>query len=298
MRVLTGLLLVLAMGGGESTLKFRTRVLTPKNSVPGALIVGRAGCGRSVWLLTDTPQLVEITLDHTVTVRPLRKALQNDRPWGLACVADALWTLVNPTTLARVTTDGDLVERFPIRRPRIALFGAGQKVVYQELPTIIAAPVLVASPPRDSLDIRPWPGFLGRAGKSRDDQLTRNLVNCGLSHNGWLPCWFANQAEVTISDGVSSVIKPSQPLVGKDADPSLPLWDVALADEERVWVLATTTASAGERRLGGRLIVATRTGGELGHVLLKPAARLILSATATRCLLLTAGGELTEVVAQ
>jgi hypothetical protein len=298
MRILTGLLLVLAIGGGESTLQFQVRVLTPKNYVPDALIVGRTGCGSSVWLLTDAPQLVEIAPDRRVTVQPLRKALQNDRPWGLACVADALWTLANPRTLARVTRDGDIAERLDLRLPRIAVFAAGQKLVYQQLPTVIAESVLAAGPPRDLLDIRPWPGLLGRAGESRDDQLTRNLVNCGLSHKGWLPCWFADRAEITISDGVSSVTTSSQPLLGKDGDPSLPLWDVALAEGSRLWMLATTTASAGDRRIGGQLIAATQTGGKLGQVLLRPAARLILSATATRCLLLTAQGELMEVVAQ
>lgn len=288
---------MLAIGGGASTLQFQVRVLTPKNHVPDALIVGRTGCGRSVWLLTAAPHLVEIAPDRRVTVHPLRNALQNDRPWGLACVADALWTLANPRTLARVTRDGDIAERLALRLPRIAVFAAGQKLVYQQLPTAIAEPVLAASSPRDLLDVRPWPGLLGRAGESRDDQLTRNLVNCGLSDSGWLPCWFADRAEITISDGVSSVTTSSQPLLGNDGNPSLPLWDVALA-EGRLWMLATTTASTGERHLGGRLIAATRTGGKLGQVLLRPAARLILSATATRCLLLSAQGELMEVVAQ
>jgi hypothetical protein len=300
MRTLIGVMLVLGIesAGAQSSLVLQARVLTTKNRMGAALIVGRTACNRSVWLLTDTPELFEVSPERHISGRVLRHLTPNDRPWGLACVAGALWTLPNPRALGRLTTDGDLVERIELRLPRVALFGTGDRVVYQQLPTAAAEPVLTIGPPRNPLDARPWRGLLSRSGRSREDYLTRNLVNCGLPHAGWLPCWFADDAQITISNGVSTLTKSFRPLLGPAADAPLPVWDVALADNDRLWLLATDATTTGGRRLGGRLIVATREGRELGHLRLAPQARLIVSATAARCVLLTAQGELMEVVAQ
>jgi hypothetical protein len=80
-------------------------------------------------------------------------------------------------------------------------------------------------------------------------------------------------------------------------DQTAPIWDVALARSERLWLLATVTAkeSAVGRRAGGRLILLNPRNVEEDSLELDPPARLILSASDTRCLMLTVRGELLEV---
>jgi hypothetical protein len=178
------------------------------------------------------------------------------------------------------------------------LFGWRDRLLFQQLPLVVGAPMLASAPPRQSSDIRPWPVLRGRAGTTLEDQLSRNLITCGIPADAWMPCWFGDEDQVTIADGISGnshvfpLLRPS----GGESKPAI--WDVALAGPDRVWLLAAMVDPSSGRRAGGRLVRANRhaAGGE--RVDLKPFVRLILSATDTSCLLLTVEGQLMEVEAQ
>ena len=271
----------------------RARTLSGGSTAPAAVIVGRAQCGQRTWLLTETPELVEV-FSGSITIHPVRGLAAGDDPWGLACLTSgALWTLAEPRALARLGPDGRVLERVALGLPRVALFGIGEALLFQQLPTVPGAPVLTTSPPTRPLETRSWIGLVSRGGTSPEEELTRSFVNCGLGRGGLVPCWFADEPRITLSDGAHAhLLTLSFP---RSVDGHYPIWDVALAGTGRAWVLLAELDTATGHRAGGRLSVVDERGVEQGHVDLRPAARLILSATPTECLLLNVGGTLTEV---
>ena len=279
--------------------RLTTRVVSPPGVAPSRLIVGRAACsgGGGTWLLTEQPALVEISLaNRTAMARTVRGLKPDDRPLGLACLADGtLWTLASPRTVARLGQDGRVLERVDFTWPRVSLFAIGDRLLFQQLPTVVAAPILAATPPRRPLDVQSWPGLLGRATASPTDQLSQNLVNCGIGTATSLPCWFANDAGITVSDGKTARRQTFPALQSSTVDRTLPIRDVAITANGRIWVLATAPESVTARRAGGRLIQTDREGSRLGEIDLDPPARVLLSATDARCVLLSVRGELVEV---
>jgi hypothetical protein len=268
--------------------------------IPASLIVGRAACQGATWLLLDSAQLVEIAVaSRTVTVHSVLGLFPSDRPWGLACLADGtLWTLASPRALTRLSALGRIAERQNLRLPRIGLFASGDRLLFQALPTVVSAPALASSPARQPLEVRPWPGLLNRAAAGRDAQLSSyNLVNCGLAAGAFVPCWFANDGRIVISDGVSLWVRPLAAFLSR-GDQTAPIWDAALGGSDRLWLLATAKDSGVGRRAGGRLLRLRLNSLKQAALDLDPPARLILWASDTRCLMLTVRGELVEVIAR
>jgi hypothetical protein len=270
--------------------------------IPASLIVGRAACRGATWLLLQSGQLVEINVaSRAVTVHSVLGLFSSDRPWGLACLADGtLWTMASPRALTRLSTLGRIAERQSLRLPRIGLFSSGDRLLFQALPTVVSTPALASSPARQPLDVRPWPGLMNRATTGGDDQLASyNLVNCGIAAGAFVPCWFANDGRVFVSDGVSLWVRPFAGLSSR-GDQTAPIWDAALGGSDRLWLLATVAAkdSGVGRRAGGRLIHLHLNSPKQAALDLDPPARLILWASDTRCLMLTVRGELVEVIAR
>lgn len=272
----------------------RTRI-APAPRIGSALIVGRAACGHDIWLLNETPELIKVSLSppHVTAVRLHRLELE-DEPWGLACLTDGtLWTLVSPRTLGRVQPDGTIVERVRFRLPRIALFGWGERILFEQMPTVAGAPILVSGVPRAPLEAKPWPGLKGRADPKPEVRLTRNLLACGLGLGASLPCWFPDESEITVSDGASVRRIPIPSARARDTDPRTPIWDVALVPPAGLWAL--TTVRGTKPATGARLVRADWRGVESRRVEGGWTARLILAASPRACWLLTGTGELMEI---
>ena len=127
--------------------------------VPAGVIIGRARCGGIVWLLTESRQLVALSLaTRVVAVHPVRGLRNTDAPWGLACLSDrTLWTLVSPRAVGRVFGDGLLVEQVSLPAPSIALFGAGTRLLIETLPLVAASAVFKAADPRRPYATQSWP---------------------------------------------------------------------------------------------------------------------------------------------
>jgi hypothetical protein len=280
----------------HANVMLRSRVITLPSAVTSSLIVGRAVCNDRVWLLTENRELVDISPRRlTAFTRPVRGFDRDDRPWGLACLSDgSLWTLASPRVLTEITSDSRTTGRTTLRDPAVALFGVGDRLLIQVAPPVVSAPLLASAPPRHPAELRPWPGLVGRAPASRTDLFTDNLVTCGMATGRDVPCWFANDTLVTVSDGLRTrrVAFPFVEAAGIDR--AAPIRDLAMVSAGRAWVLATSTKSVSGRRSGGRLFLSDG-GREVARIDVAPEARMIVSADEATCLLLTVKGHLLEV---
>lgn len=285
------------MPGRAAAAALESRTVTGPGLVSDALIVGRAACGATAWLITDARQLVEISVAaRAVTTYDIHGLRSDDRPWGLACTADGtLWSLASPHAVARLSRDGRVVERIECERPLVALFASRHRLVFQQLPVTIGAPLLMWSATKALSDARVWPGLIGRPGSAKTEPVQANLITCGIGFDGKLPCWFPDQATITLSDTTTIAVHPV-PLGGPGVDRTLPVWDVALASPADLWILLTAERSFNGRRTGVRLVRDSRRGLPRRQIELGSPARLILSATETTCVLLGARGELMEVL--
>jgi len=269
--------------------------LTPPRIVSDALIVGRAACPTVTWLLNDATQLISVDSSAAVAARAVRGFAAGERPWGLACLPDGtLRTMATPRSLVSIDPSGMTHERIAVPLPRTALFAAGDRLLFQSSPIAVGAAALASSPPRQPMAARPWPGLIVRGASRREDEITRNLVLCGVPSGREVPCWFEPDAQISISDGQTVRVVAVTALYDGPIARSAPLQDVALAPG-RVWLLLTGGRD-GDRPSGRRLVAVSERGGDRWSADLNPPARLILSATAERCLLLATDGSIVSAV--
>ncbi len=276
-----------------------SRVIRSTPILSPSLIVGRAVCDDAVWLLNEHLELTRIdALTFNASTGPVRGFQRDERPWGLACVADrTVWTLPGTRVLARVTPTGAVVDRRAIGAPATALFAAGSRLLLAFAPPVIGAALLGSAAPSRPGDARPWPGLTGRTAPSRVDLLARNLVTCGVAMGVSLPCWLADATEVVVSDGTQVRRLSLSFVAATDVDREAPMRDVALVGTGRVWVLCTSARFVNGRRAGRRLFLSV-DGRELARLDLPADVRLIVSADWSTCRLLTVDGQLLEVNAR
>ena len=283
---------------GDVTLRQRVVSTTPLTL--DHVIVGRARCGASTWVLIDAPALVEVTAAaQSPPIAPVRGFSPNEHPWGLACVADSeLWTLADYRTLARLSFSGEIIRRTKLRQPRLNVFGVGELLVLQQPPAALDVPLLAAARLADVNRTRPWPGPTALPQAATKVDVPSGLVACGLGYQTWLPCWIASQPRIIVSDGAptrTTVVQP-QFLADTALDRGAPVWDVAIAPSV-LWVLTSAVSLEAGRRVGARITKTTRRGESLGSIELRPRGRLIVSATDRAVLVLTAAGTVVEVAA-
>jgi hypothetical protein len=301
MRQLPLTLLVVLTGWTASSVAndLTAQAVSAPRLVDNSLIVGRAVCGDATWLFTETPALIKVSVGlRAVSVTRVRGFRAEDRPWGLACLPNTeLWTLAAPGTLARLSSDGRVVERLLLDQPRLGIYGAGDRLLLQQPPRRVGMPLLAAGLPRRLSDLRPWPGMLAKRSPTREGELAMNLLNCGVGADGYVPCWFVRERRVTVSDGSTS--RTSSPQLhssrASPVDETAPIWDAALSGATRMWILTTSHAGLNGRPIGGRLTRSNRRGEDEGHIDLHPEARVILSATDGTCVYLSSNGGLVEV---
>jgi len=271
-----------------------TNVARPA-AIPAATIVGRAACSDSTWLLTDSHQLTEVRNDGQVSQRAVTGLTATDRLWGLACLSDGtLWTMVGFQTLGRIDNrTGRLQERIDLHVDRMTLYAVGDRLLYQTRRPVPGLAALMTSPARRPYAIKTWAGLVVPRGGNPDGS-TRMAV-CGIAVDALAPCWFGSARQFTISDGtVSRTI--DAPLQSMSADRETPIRDVALTSSTAYWLLAGGRDGERGRTSGVRLFRVRENPSQNLFIDLKPSARIILSASDTRCVLLTVDGGLMEVV--
>jgi hypothetical protein len=165
----------------------QVRLLSSSSVIGRQVVVGRAHCGGTTWLLTDGPELTRVSLDAGAVSSAQLHGLQHDeKPWGLACLPNGeLWTLVTHEALARLTADGLIVERVRLDRPRLGIYSAGERILLQHPPAGVGKPLLAAGVPRKLLGFVQWPAPVsqqttaGEHGELRD----RCVGGCALLDN-------------------------------------------------------------------------------------------------------------------
>jgi hypothetical protein len=198
--------------------------------------------------------------------------------------------------LVRLDRKGRVQERVAVPLPRIALFAAGDRLLFQALPVASGASALMTGPPRQPAASRPWPGLTSHRASTREAQLAQNLVTCGIAYERQVPCWFIDQTEFTISDGAMARTVKLPSITIPVVDRAMPVRDIALAADKWFWyVLAGRRDAALGRAPGLRLIRAHEQLDGASSIDLRPGARVILSVTNSRCRLLLADGSIAEV---
>jgi hypothetical protein len=271
------------------------------------LIVGDVVSGSTVWLATGADALVRVDLDGRRSARlQLRPLGAGEHVWGLASDGmGAMWTLVGRTVLAQVSEQGEIVRRVTLGQPHVGLFGAHRELLYQVMNFHPPVEALTAGPPGGAR--RTWGSMRTRSlPLARGAVAALNLVSCGSSQGALIPCWFPDQAAVTLTDlsGVSrEVALDGLPVVAPEVllaaeNPRRPVRDAFVSASSDVWVLGSGEPPRKEdiERPGGWLLARYDADGRLlRRMQLPEPARVILSATRDTCLLLSWNGLVVEV---
>lgn len=275
--------------------------------VGNEVIAGRANDEDGVWLLAGGTDLVHADL---TTHRVRRVAIRlgpGERCWGLARLQDgSLWTLKGRHAVIQIDAEGAIVRETPLSEPHLGLFGAGERLVYQQANFTPPGPALIAAVPGVP-GTKTWSDMTTRTFDriARASAVALNMVGCGGSAGNERPCWFPDEAAVSLIDAGGAtrrlalagldVVPPEILLTAEN--PPRPVRDAYVDREGRVWVLSTGTPPAGGLDLpGGWILARYGSRGEPGGVRrLAESARLIVRAVAGRALLLTGAGMVAEV---
>ncbi len=280
-------------------------VQTPRHIAlrPEERVIGRIRQTGRVRLLTTQRRLVTITLETgEVVLRELHGLARTDEPWGLASAGDrGMFTLLGAEALGELDLTGRLVRRLSLSAKYVGLFGVGSELLVQPASTRPGDQILRRLDTSDSTTSRV--GAL-RAVQfdTRAEHLTLNLVNCGSTQGGELPCWLNQDVRVdrTRLDGGSRLVD----LVGAGLRPrptrSLermktpgPVLDAHIDASGRLWVLIHRPDTGNQwpfvlaRYLEDARLDAIRV--------IQGRPRLILDVASDECILLTGAGSLRSV---
>ncbi|OFW05989.1 MAG: hypothetical protein A3H96_00180 [Acidobacteria bacterium RIFCSPLOWO2_02_FULL_67_36] len=272
------------------------------------VIVGHVNTRSEAWLMTGADSLVHVNLeDGRSTTTKLEPLALGEHPWGLALLADGtLWTLLGRSVLGQVSPQGRVLRRIPLTRVHVGLFGGGRQLLYQVINFDPPVEALLAGPPGEA-ERRPWSGMRTRAFPlARAAVAALNFVSCGQATEGTIPCWFPDQAAVTLTDrsGASRELRlEGLPTVAPEVlltseNPRRPVRDALLSQGGFLWVLGSGTPPRTEptERPGGWLLNRYDSRGVMLHRMQLPEpARLLLSATDDGCLMLSTTGYVIEV---
>ena len=262
--------------------------------VPAGPVVGRVGCGGATWLVSSHGELSELrrAVPAVMTTALLRGMRTGEQPGGLGCADGQLWVLIGPRAVGRVD-GGAIAERRQLPANALALFGDGRTLLAEALPLVprrgVLTPIVFGE--GDAVARAAWSGMSARAGSSTIEIIRNNLVACGLSDPGSLPCWFAGEAAVGLVQPATGQPGPSP---SDDArSTGAPVVDAALSGRT-LWTLR----SEGQQfvpRQPSRKLRASRGEEPFIDIPLPRPARLIVSASPATCVLLGSAGELFEV---
>jgi hypothetical protein len=276
--------------------------------VGGDVIGGRVNEGNDVWLLVGGKDLVHLDLPSRRNRRVALKIAAGENCWGLARLEDgSLWTIKGRQSLIRIDPDGGVVREEVLPEPHLGLSAARDRLVYQVAGFTPPGPALRAGRPGDATTVR-WSDMTTRTfdGIARASAVVLNVVSCGGTARKERPCWFPDEAAVSLIDAAGAtrrldlpgldVVPPEVLLTAEN--PARPVRDAFLDRDGGLWVLSTGTApSGGSERPGGWILARYGPGGEpLGVRRLGEPARLILRAEPGRALLLTGAGMVAEVI--
>jgi hypothetical protein len=272
------------------------------------VIGGRVEDGRDVWLLVGGTDVVHVDLQTRRSRRVALKLAPGENCWGLARLEDgSVWTIKGRRSLIRIDPDGRVMQDEALPEPHLGLSAARDRLIYQVAAFTPPGPALRAGRPGDTNTV-PWSGMTTRAFDRIDrvSAVALNMVSCGGTAGTERPCWFPDEAAVSLIDAGGATrrlnltgleVVPPEILLTTE-NPARPVRDAYLDRGGGLWVLSTGTAPpGGSERPGAWILARYGSGGELlGLGRLAESARLILRAEPGRALLLTGAGMVVEVI--
>lgn len=272
------------------------------------LITGHGATGGTAWLATGTDALIRVDL---VTATHLRSAIHplapGEHTWGLAATeANGLWLLIGRDVLAQVSPSGRILRRVPLSEPHVGVFAVGNALVYQLMNFDPPVPALFTGG-MDGSERRAWGSVQTRSMPlARGAVAALNLVSCGGAAGDWTPCWFPDEAGLTLTSRLGITERLALPdlatvapeVLLASANPRRPVRDAFALAHGDVWVLGSGKTPPGqpEDRIGGWLLARyTHDGRQLQQITLNEPARVILSASEDSCTLLSWDGHVVEV---
>ena len=303
--VLWGLLVFECRQVRENELAAR-RLFGP--AIGNEVIAGRADdeAGRT-WLLAGERTLISIDLARAgVSRHPLQ--VGDASCWGLARLRDGtLWTLKGRSTVIRIADSGEVVKEIPLGAPHFGVFASDDRLIVQPADFQPPAPLLFAARVDDARRVA-WGDSRSRSFPlARASVAALNMLTCGVGRHGEHPCWFPDEAAVSLmnSDGRRKDGRARGPGSRSARGPSHGGQSRAarsrrirrrhrndLGPQQRPY-----PSTGAEDQPGGWILARYSDGGvRLGVQRLKESARLILRAGSGRAAPLTGGGMVAEVV--
>ena len=247
-------------------------------------VVGRARSGGRFVLLTSGKRLIEVDEQGRVSQRALNGG--DAELWSLAAAADgSLWALEGRDMLVEVAGRGE-ARRLPLDGAYAGVHAGPGFLLYQPYDFRVGSPAL----------LRGDPAAVGApAGQLRVADGTgprvavwmKSLVQCGFVTSGRIPCWPVGDAAVDIIDGGGTgllvrldELAPRVNVSGEEfAEAGRPvLQDVALADGDAFWVLASAPDAAAANERGVRdLWRFSSAGRRLARYRLALPARMLIA---------------------
>jgi hypothetical protein len=281
-------------------------VTTRFGPVIGPEVISGRVVDRAILLLAGGFDLVSIDLAaRRAERRPLTLA-PGEACWGLARLDNGeLWTLKGRATLARVERSGRIAAEIPLAAPHFGVFAAGNRLAYQEAIFTAPGPALHTGTP-DGTARAPWSALTTRpfARLARASATALNMVSCGSTASPEVPCWFPDEAAVSLIDAAGHTRRVALPglttvspesLLTSD-NPARPVRDAYVDRAGGLWVLSSGSLSAETSHIGGWIIARySRDGAALGLSRLSEPARLILAAETSRVTLLLSSGSVGEI---
>ena len=257
--------------------------------------------------MTGADTLVRVDVaGQRVATNPVHPLAAGEHVWGLASMGEGdLWTLIGRSVLAQVSADGEVVRRLELAEPHIGVFAGLRQLLYQVMSFDPPADAMTAG--RPGAERKVWSRMRTRALPfARPAVAALNLVSCGSTANGTIPCWFPDQPSITLTapSGASRelaleglpVVAPEILLAAEN--PQRPIRDAFVTLDDRVWILGSGTYPADDRstRPGGWLLARYDGQGRLeARMALPEPARILLGAGGDRCVLLAWDGRVVEV---
>lgn len=273
------------------------------------VIAGRAdddSDAQPVMLLVAETALVTLDLDHRTASRQRLDVADDGGCWGLGRLQDgSLWTVCDWRKLRQIEPSGRTVREIELAGAQVALFGDGDRLLFQRAEFVAPTQALVAgtpgSPRRDpwgTLQTRPY-------NLARTAVAALNLVTCGNTRAAERACWFPDDPAVAMIDRtgrtrrveLTGIPRVAPEVLLTSDNPARPVRDAFVDRAGSIWVISSGTSVPGAADLPGGWMLAHfgPTGAPLDSLALSEPARLILRADTHRVVLLLGSGYVGEV---
>ena len=271
------------------------------------IISGHVVEGDERVLLLAGSTLVTIDLQRRTQRSNVLRLPPREDCWGLAKLSDGtLWTLMGWSTAAQLSAAGTIERTIELPVAHLGLFGAGDRLVYQQARLPAGRPALLAGRPGET-SRSPWSDLTTRAfdDLAMGAAAALNLVGCGVGRAGEIPCWFPDEPVVSLiaEDGttrrlaLAGLARVAPETLINATSPPRAIRDVYVEGDGTMWVMSSGRGPVGGLSGPGGWILAqySRRGEAIDLRLLPEPARLILRAERGRALVLTGSGMVAEV---